>query len=78
MYPVKLSLSRPRKILTEREEDVLIEIINGKNNNEIAEKLCISVHTVKFHVTSILHKFGVSRREELIIKAIIEGWVDIV
>ena len=57
MYPIELSLSRPKNILTVREEEVLIELINGKNNYEIANDLYISVHTVKFHVASILQKF---------------------
>ena len=39
MCPIELSLSRPKNILTVREEEVLIELINGKNNYEIANDL---------------------------------------
>lgn len=78
MYPIELSLSRPKNILTVREEEVLIELINGKNNYEIANDLYISVHTVKFHVASILQKFGVSRRTKVILKALADGWIDII
>ena len=78
MYPIELSLSRPKNILTVREEEVLIELINGKNNYEIANDLYISVHTVKFHVAPIFQKFGVSRRTMVILKALADGWIDIV
>ena len=56
--------------LTEREISVLNLIIEGKNNNEIAEKLFISVHTAKAHVCNILNKLGVSNRQEVITKAL--------
>ena len=37
--------------LTGREIDVLKLVINGDSNSEIAEKLCITDHTVKAHLT---------------------------
>ncbi len=77
MYLISLGLNRPKNILTSREEEVLIEIVNGKNNTEIAKDLFISIHTAKFHVASILQKFGVSRRTNIILKALIDGWIDI-
>ena len=43
--------------LTLREQEVLNYLVAGKSNSEIAEYLCVSVHTVKAHVCSILHKF---------------------
>lgn len=78
MFSIELSLDRPKNILTEREEEVLIELVNGKNNGEIAHDLYISIHTVKFHVASILQKFGVPRRAMVILKAMIDGWINIV
>ena len=36
------------------------------NNNHIAEKLYVSVSTVKFHVSSILGKLGVNNRTEAV------------
>jgi DNA-binding NarL/FixJ family response regulator len=42
--------------LTEREREVLTEIAHGLSNQEIADKLCISLPTVKTHVAHILQK----------------------
>ena len=52
--------------LTEREKDVLAELLSGKSNKEIAEALFISESTVKTHVRSIFSKYDVSSRAELI------------
>ncbi|HAY84246.1 MAG TPA: DNA-binding response regulator [Chloroflexi bacterium] len=56
--------------LTEREHEVLAEMVQGLNNNQIAEKLVISVSTAKFHVSSILSKLQVSSRTEAVAVAI--------
>jgi len=52
--------------LTERERDVLKCMVDGFNNNEIAEKLVISLGTVKFHISNIFHKLGVDSRVEAV------------
>ena len=77
MYSVKLALNRPKNILTSREEEILIKLMFGKNNIEIAKELVISVHTAKAHVCSILQKLGVSRRACVVLKAIYDGWIDV-
>lgn len=59
--------------LTEREKEVLTLISKGKNNSEIAKELCVSVHTVKAHVASILQKLAVEDRVQAAIKAISEN-----
>ncbi len=56
--------------LTERERDVLKCMADGLSNNEIAEKLVISLGTVKFHVSNIFHKLGVESRVEAVKLAI--------
>jgi len=61
----------PGNELTERERDVLRCMVDGLNNNEIAEKLVISLGTVKFHVSNIFQKLGVDSRVEAV-KAAIE------
>ena len=61
-----LSCSVP---LSPREGEVLKELLRNRVNKEIAERLCISVRTVKFHVSSLLAKFGVGSRWDLIQKA---------
>ncbi len=50
---------------TNREREVLHLMMKGKSNGEIAEKLVISVYTVKRHVNSIFRKTGFGSRNEL-------------
>lgn len=52
------------KNLTNREIEVLIKIIEGKSNKEIAEELVITHHTVKSHITEIFRKLGVRNRTQ--------------
>ena len=63
--------------LTEREFNVISLVVEGLTNSQIAEKLHISVHTVKAHLEAIYDKFGVSNRVQATIKAIALGLVDI-
>ncbi len=60
----------PGNELTERERDVLKGMVEGLNNNEIAEKLVISLGTVKFHISNIFQKLGVDSRVEAVKLAI--------
>jgi len=56
--------------LTDRETDVLRLIMEGHNNAEISAKLCVSVHTAKAHVCSILQKMHVGDRTQAAILAL--------
>jgi DNA-binding NarL/FixJ family response regulator len=58
-----------RTPLSKRERAVLTAIADGLSNKEIARRLGISFHTVKFHVASILEKLEVDTRTEAVIKA---------
>ena len=62
--------------LTERERDVLIWMVRGLSNNEIAAKLVVSPSTVKFHVSNILSKLGVSSRTEAVAFALQQRLVE--
>ncbi len=50
--------------LTEREREVLALLVEGSSNSEIAQRLLISHHTARFHVSGILSKLGASNRAE--------------
>ncbi len=56
--------------LTRREREVLHEVLQVFTNKEIAEKVHISVRTVKFHVSALLEKFGVVSRMDLMRKTV--------
>jgi DNA-binding NarL/FixJ family response regulator len=53
--------------LSQRERQVLDALLESMANKEIGGKLHISERTVKFHVSSLLQKFGVRRRGDLIL-----------
>jgi DNA-binding NarL/FixJ family response regulator len=59
--------------LTRRENQVLVLLVGGKTNQEIARDLTISVSTVKTHVQKIIAKLGVSDRTQAAVKAIETG-----
>ena len=50
--------------LSEREHEVLLLVAEGLTNLEIAERLVLSPHTVRNHVSSILTKLGLRRRSD--------------
>src|SRR6185437_11328277 len=52
--------------LTGREQQVLAMMADGLGNKEIAARLGISTHTVKFHISSILGKLGADSRTEAV------------
>lgn len=61
--------------LSRREFEVLDLVLKGASNQEIAEKLSISYHTVKNHMTNILQKLGVSDRAQAIAKIYKMGYL---
>lgn len=60
--------------LSNREMEVLAQVLNGLNNREIAQSLFISDHTVKNHMTNILQKLGVTDRAQAIAKVYQMGY----
>lgn len=65
------------EVLSDREKDVLIEVVNGLSNKEIADKLCISVHTVISHRKNIVRKLNIRSAAGLTIFAIVNKLIDI-
>ena len=65
----------PDEPLTTREIEVLALLAEGVGNKDIAERLKVSEHTVKFHVSSILGKLGAASRTEAVTEGIRRGIV---
>ncbi len=61
--------------LTVREQDVLSLVAACATDKEIADELCISVHTVKSHMRNILAKLQLGRRHEAALFAMWEGLI---
>jgi DNA-binding CsgD family transcriptional regulator/GAF domain-containing protein len=57
------------------ENEILALVVEGLSNPEIADKMHLSQHTIKFHVRRILQKVGAVNRTELARKATKEGWL---
>ena len=63
--------------LSEREKDVLVQVVHGLSNKEIADVLCISTHTVMSHRKNIARKLNIHSTAGLTIYAIVNKLVDI-
>jgi DNA-binding NarL/FixJ family response regulator len=61
--------------LTSREREVLDMLAQGLSNKEVAWRMKISEHTVKFHVASIFAKLGASTRTEAVMHGIRQGLI---
>lgn len=63
--------------LSERERDVLIQVVNGLSNKEIADRLFISIHTVMTHRKNITRKLNIHSTAGLTIYAIVNKLINI-
>ena len=63
--------------LTEREKNVLYYLAQGMTNEDIAQKLHVSVHTVKAHLEAVYDKLSVVNRVQAAIKAVVLGIIDL-
>ena len=57
------------EVLTDREREVLKLMVEGLNNAEIAERLVVSLNTVRFHVKEVYGKLGVNRQAQAVARA---------
>lgn len=55
--------------LSAREREVLDLVAAGLSNRDIGERLVVTTHTAKYHVTSLLNKLGVNNRAEAVARA---------
>ena len=63
--------------LTNREKEILMLISKGKNNEQIAKEMKVSIHTTKVQIHNIFNKLSVKDRTEAVVKAIQNNWIDI-
>ena len=50
--------------VSKREKEILVQLALGKTNKEISEKLCISISTVRNHVSNIFSKLRITNRSQ--------------
>src|SRR5439155_8790274 len=67
----------PAESLTPRESEVLRLLADGLGNKEIAARINLSEHTVKFHIRSILGKLGASSRTEAVSRGLRSGLIEL-
>lgn len=69
------AVNAPTESLTPRELEVLQLMARGMTNRQIARRLAISEHTVKFHAGAVLGKLNARSRTEAVARAISVGWI---
>ncbi|OYT93015.1 MAG: DNA-binding response regulator [Burkholderiales bacterium PBB3] len=72
--PLSLQDDNSRSGLTQKQELVLRELLDGRSNREIAHTLALSEETVKTHVASILRHFDVQNRTQAVVAAARSGY----
>jgi DNA-binding CsgD family transcriptional regulator len=72
---IQNTLIAVKEILSRREKEILVLIMNGMLNKEIAEQLNISKQTVDKHRKNMLEKTNCKNSTELVAKAIKNGWI---
>ncbi len=75
--PASSTSAYDRPALSERETQVALLLVEGASNKTIARALGISVHTVKFHVASVLEKLHAANRADAVASLIRQGVVSI-
>jgi DNA-binding NarL/FixJ family response regulator len=63
-------------VLTQREQEILRQVVMGKTSSQIAVEMKISIKTVEWHRNNIMHKLHVESVAELVRYAIQQGLVD--
>lgn len=64
----ELMPAKPASALSSREAEVLDLVALGLTNQEIAGRLHVTVHAVKFHLTGVYRKLGVTNRTEAVVR----------
>ena len=69
--------SAQQEVLSDREKDIIVCLVQGMSNKEMADHLCISVNTVITHRRNIARKLQIHSPAGLTIYAIVNNLVDI-
>ena len=77
LVPAIAENDAPLEDLTDRESEVLRLLAEGLGNRDIAVKLSISEHTIKFHIHSILGKLGAASRTEAVTRGLRSGLIEL-
>jgi len=67
--PANRELSVEKTVLTRRQREVLLLLVYGASNNDIAERLNLTLATVKTHVANLFHALNVSNRSQAVYRA---------
>ena len=69
---VRSALRRP----SDRELEVIAQVVDGAGNEQIAQQLFLSLKTVESHLRRLFNRYGVMNRTELAVLAVREAWID--
>lgn len=77
--PVRLgsptSMARRNNTFTDRERDVVRQLLTGMSGQQIAAELGVRFYTVTTHIKHIYKKLGIHRRAELFTMALTHDWL---
>lgn len=73
----KIDKKESEKVLGERELEVLRLACHALSNQEMADQLNLSLHTIEAHMRHIFSKLHVSSRTEAVLYALKQGWITI-
>jgi DNA-binding NarL/FixJ family response regulator len=66
-----------RRPLSVREHEVVVAVVEGLSNDEIATRLTISPKTVESHLRRLFERHGLASRTELATRALRDGWLEV-
>ena len=66
-----------KKNLSKREIEVVMLVLEGSTNREVAHNLCVAEKTVKFHLTNVYKKLNISRRSQIFWKLPLADFISI-
>jgi DNA-binding NarL/FixJ family response regulator len=72
---IRAARQSPRRP-SDREMDVLTNLVGGASNEDIAQSLTIGVKTIESHLRRMYGRYGVTSRTALVMTAVRQGWVE--